>query len=137
MNVENHPEVKSMESPKDVIVLSKKDVSEIHPHSDDPMVISVKSEEWNIKRILVDQGSSVDILYLEAFERLCLVLEDMKPFRGSLVRFSREHVQVKGYITLRITFGDHYQAKGIKVKYLPIDTPSSYNIILGPRRVPS
>lgn len=52
----------------------------------------------------VDQGSSINILYWEAFERLRLDLKDLKPFKVSLVGFSGEQIQVKGYIMLKITF---------------------------------
>lgn len=79
-------------------------MSGVHPHNDDLMVMAVKCEECDIKRILVDQGTSSDILYWDAFERLCLDLEDLKPFKGSLVIFLGEKVQVKGYLTPLITF---------------------------------
>lgn len=38
---------------------------------------------------------------------------------------------MKRYITLRITFGEEGQAKEIKVRYLVIDSPSLYNMIIG------
>lgn len=40
--------------------------------ANDPMVIIVKNEDWEIKRVLVNQGSYEDILHLLVFERLCL-----------------------------------------------------------------
>lgn len=45
--------------------------------------------------------------------------------------FSREQVQVKGYLILGITFGEQYNTKEIKVKYLVINAPFSYNMIIG------
>lgn len=35
----------------------KEDAITIHPHNDDPMVISVRYAKWEIKRVLIDQGS--------------------------------------------------------------------------------
>lgn len=70
-------------------------------------------------------------MYSETFERLRLDSEDLKPLKGSLVGFYREQVQVKGYITLSTTFREQDQAKKINVRYLVIDAPSSYNIIIG------
>lgn len=87
-----------------MVVFSEEDAFDVHPHNDDPMVITVKYEEWKIKRFLVDQGSFVNILYGDAFERLCLEPEDLKPFQGSLVGLSGEQLQVKGYLTFRISF---------------------------------
>lgn len=42
-----------------------------------------------------------------------------------------EHVQVKGYITMNITFGEQDQTREIKGMYLVNDAPSSYNMIIG------
>ena len=39
------------------------------PHND-PMVIMLNIEGFNTKRILVDNGSSADIIYLPAFQQL-------------------------------------------------------------------
>lgn len=78
----------------------------------------------------MDQGSSADILYWDAFERLLIDTNGLKTSKGSLVGFSEERVQLKGYITLKTTFRVEEQCKKIDVRYMDID-PSSYNIIIG------
>lgn len=35
----------------------------VDPDQDDPMVITVEIENFSIKKVLVGQGSSIDILY--------------------------------------------------------------------------
>lgn len=45
--------------------------------------------------------------------------------------FSGEPVQVKGYITLKTTFGEKENARHVKVIYVVIDVLSSYNMIMG------
>lgn len=87
------------------------------------MVIAVRCDKWEIKKNLVDYGSYAYILYWDAFERLRLDPVDLKPFKGSLVGFSGEQVQVKGCIMLKIIFRKQEHAKEIKVKYLVIDAP--------------
>lgn len=37
----------------------------------------------NVARCLVDEGSSVDILYQEAFEKLCMRKEDLESYNGT------------------------------------------------------
>lgn len=81
------------------------------------MVIIVWCDELEIKRVLVDQGSYVDILYWDAFEKLLLNLEDLRPFKGSLVGYYEEQVKVKGCIMLKTTFGERDQAREFKVSY--------------------
>ena len=45
------------------------------PHND-PLVIILNIEGFNTKRILVDNGSSADIIYLLAFQQLRLDPKD-------------------------------------------------------------
>lgn len=54
---------------------------------------------------LVDQGSSIYIFDWDSFKRLRLNPEELKPFKGLLVGFLGEHVQVKDY-PLKIMFGE-------------------------------
>ncbi|KAJ1395702.1 hypothetical protein SESBI_33153 [Sesbania bispinosa] len=50
------------------ISFSDMDFEGIKPHQDDSMVIKALIANFMVKRILVDQGSSTDILYWEAFQ---------------------------------------------------------------------
>ena len=45
------------------------------PHND-PLIIMLNIERFNTKRILVDNGSSADIIYLPAFQQLKLDPKD-------------------------------------------------------------
>jgi len=44
------------------------------------MVITVEITEYAIMKTLVDQGSSVDILFWDTFRKLHMKEEDMVPF---------------------------------------------------------
>ena len=74
------------------------------PHND-PLVIMLNIEGFNTKRILVDNGSSVDIIYLPAFQQLKLDPKRLRPFESPLVSFSGDRVYPKGIMTLTITVG--------------------------------
>jgi hypothetical protein len=84
-----------------------------------------------VKRVLIDPGSSADILYSDAFEKMGLDEEQLQPFKRSLAGFIGERVHVRGYITLKTTFGDDLQAKTVQVRYHVVSSPHSYNIIIG------
>lgn len=81
------------------------------PHGDDPMVITLQIFKWDVKRVLIDLGSSAEILYYETIERMGLDYEQLKPFKGTLAGFTGEQVYVCGYITLKTTFGVFFLAK--------------------------
>ena len=54
------------ESP--IVGFSKEDASRLyHPH-DDALVVSIRIEDYNMHRVLIDNGSSADILYYLALQ---------------------------------------------------------------------
>ena len=71
------------------------------PHND-PLVIMLNIEGFNTKRILVDNGSSADIIYVLAFQQLKLDLKRLGPFDSPLISFSGDRVYPKGIVTLTI-----------------------------------
>ena len=115
----------------DAVTFSKKDAAGVLPHENDPMVIKVQIRDWSVKRVLIDPGSSADILYWAAFRGMGLDLAELLPFKGSLVGFSREHVQVLGHLAFPTTFGSTDNARTVRVRYLIINAASPYNIIVG------
>ena len=64
------------------------------PHND-PLVIMLNIEGFNTKRILVDNGSSADIIYLPDFQQLRLDPKRLRPFYSPLVSFSEDRVYPK------------------------------------------
>lgn len=42
---------------------SPKDFEGISPHEDDPLVVVVQVLNYNVRRVLIDPGSSADIIY--------------------------------------------------------------------------
>ena len=76
------------------------------PHND-PLVIMLNIEGFNTKRILVDNGSSADIIYLPAFQQLRLDPRRLRSFDSPLVSFSRDRVYPKGIVTLMVIVGSY------------------------------
>jgi hypothetical protein len=111
---------------------SLNDAQGVVPHDDDPLVIEVQILNCDVKRVLIDSGSSADIMYWDAFKAMRLAGEQLQPYHGTLVGFAGEQAEVIGHITLLTTFGDKENAKTIKVRYLVVRTLcASYNIIVG------
>ena len=76
------------------------------PHND-PLVIMLTIEGFNTKRILVDNGTSADIIYLLTFQQLKLDPRRLRPFDSPLVSFSRDRVYPRGIVTLTVTVGTY------------------------------
>ena len=100
------------------------------PHND-PLVIMLTIEGFNTKRILVDNGSSADIIYLPTFQQLKLNPKRLWPFDSPLVSFSGDRVYPKGIVTLTLTVGTYPTQLTHQLDFLVMDCPSSYNVIIG------
>ena len=100
------------------------------PHND-PLVIMLNIEGFNTNRILVDNDSFADIIYLPAFQQLKLDLKRLRPFESPLISFSGDRVYPKGIVTLTITVGTHPKQLTRQLDFLVVDCPSSYNVIIG------
>jgi hypothetical protein len=85
---------------------TKEDKREVMPHDDDPLVIQVQILNCDVKIVLMDSGSSADIMYWEAFKVMQLSNEHLMPYNDTLVGFAGEQVEVMGYTTLLTTFGE-------------------------------
>ena len=100
------------------------------PHND-PLVIMLNVEGFNTKRILVDNGSSADIIYLPAFQQLRLDPKRLRPFKSPLVSFSGDRVYPRGIVTLTVIVGTQLRQLIRQLDFLVVDCPSSYNVIIG------
>uniref|UniRef100_A0A151UFM4 Uncharacterized protein n=1 Tax=Cajanus cajan TaxID=3821 RepID=A0A151UFM4_CAJCA len=69
------------------------------------MVISVEIHNCIVRKTLVDQGSSADILYWNTFKKLGIPEAEFIPYDEPLVGFSGEKVKTKGYIKLSTRIG--------------------------------
>ena len=59
---------KTRTSDKQAITFTDEDASRIHYPYDDAIVITLLIADYSTRRVLVDNGSSVDILYYPAFQ---------------------------------------------------------------------
>lgn len=101
------------------------------PNQDDPMVISVELANFMVKKTLVDQGSSTDVLYYITIKNLGIPETEVKEFGNTLVGFAGEHVETRGYVKLLTKLGNGTASRTISVKFIIVDAPrAAYNLIL-------
>ena len=123
------PKITRRESP--IIGFSEDDVRRLyHPH-DDALVVSLRVGDYNVHRMLVDNGSSTDILYYPAFQQMGINRARLTPTNAPLVGFGGTRILSLGAITLSVTVGDYPQQITQDVTFLVVDCSFAYNGIIG------
>ena len=101
-----------------------------HPHCDTLLVKAMVANN-NVYMILVDNGSSVDILYYQAFKRMGLKDSNLRPFPSPVYGFTGDFVIPVGVITLPLTMEEYPRESCIMTDFLVIDQPLAFNVVLG------
>ncbi|KAG7588706.1 Ribonuclease H-like superfamily [Arabidopsis suecica] len=96
------------------------------PH-DDALVITLDVANFEVSRILIDTGSSVDLIFLGTLERMGISRADTVGPPSPLVAFTSKSAMSLGTIKLPVL------AKNVSkiVDFVVFDKPAAYNIILG------
>ncbi|XP_050257741.1 uncharacterized protein LOC126702920 [Quercus robur] len=123
------PKMPRMDNP--IIGFSEDDARRLHHPHDNALVVSLQIRDYNMHQVLVNNGSSTDILYYLAFQQMRIDRERLTPTNAPLVGFGGPKVFPLGAITLFVTVGDYPQQITREVMFLVVDCSSAYNAILG------
>ena len=80
-----------------------------------------------MKRVMVDGGSTAEIIYLDLFKGLKLKPEDLMPYNSPLMSFDGKLVTPKGMIRLPI----QTSLEIVEVNFIVVNTYSPYTTIVG------
>ena len=106
--------------------IDNEDSTLINPHHD-ALVISLLIANCKIKRILIDNSSSINIIFLNALREMKIDESHVHRHSIVLVDFSGEQKFTLGDITLPV-----YAARvNLHITFIMLDSPSAYNVILG------
>ena len=92
-----------------IVRFSEKNAQRLHHPYDDAFVVSIQVGDYNTHRVLVDNGSNVDILYHSAFQQMRIEKERLVPTNALLVEFKGTKVYPIKAITLSVTVRDYPQ----------------------------
>ena len=84
------------------LVLGFSDVDKlgtIQPH-DDALVVTLKIGGYDVKRVMIDQGSAAEIIYPDLYKGLSLKPENLTTYSSPLVSFEGKMVVPKRQIRL-------------------------------------
>ncbi|XP_020992599.1 uncharacterized protein LOC110278702 [Arachis duranensis] len=87
------------------ISFTKEDGRGIVSGHDDPVVITMILANAHLYKTLVDQGSSADILFKPAFDKLGLDKKELKAFPDTLFGLGDTPIKPLGFFPLHTTFG--------------------------------
>ena len=82
---------------------------------------------YDVKKVMVDQGSAAEIMYLDLYKGLGLKTEDLTTYSSPLVSFEGKMVVPKGQIRLPVQAG----ADVVEVDFIVVDAFSPYTAIMG------
>ena len=101
-----------------------------HPY-DDPLVIKAVVANKTIHKVLIDTGSSADIIFASTLDKMVIRREKLKSVNACLRGFFGEKVLPLGSIQLVLTLGDPPCQVTTTIRFLIVDAPSAYNMLLG------
>ena len=90
-------------------------------------MVTLRIGGYDIKRVIVDQGSAAKIMYPDLYKELGLKPEDLTTYSSPLVSFKGKMVVLRGQIRLPVQVG----ADVIEVDFIVVDTFSLYMTIIG------
>ena len=111
------------------LVLSFSDADKlgtILPH-DDALVVTLRIGGYDVKRVMIDQGSAAEIMYSDLNKGLGLKPENLTTYSFPLVSFEVKMVVLKGQIRLPVQAG----TDKVEVDFIMVDTFSPYTAIMG------
>ena len=73
----------------------------IQPH-DDALVVTLRIGGYDVKRVMIDQGSAAKIMYPDLYKGLNLKPESLTAYSSPLVSFEGKMVVPKGQIRLPV-----------------------------------
>ncbi|RWV78502.1 hypothetical protein GW17_00060532 [Ensete ventricosum] len=96
---------------------------EEYPDHDDALVIPARMTNARDRQIMVDTGSSIDILYFHTFQKLGMTDGDLIPITSTLIGFTKDAIAFLGVTTLPVTIGEEPRTKTLMVLFMVAKLP--------------
>ncbi|KAK4382184.1 hypothetical protein Sango_2896800 [Sesamum angolense] len=113
------------------ISFNSQDMDPMRNQNNDALVISATLANFLVKKVLIDSGSSADIMFYDAYVQLGIDNAQLRKVNTPLTGFSGEMIEPLGEVMLPLSLGSLPKRSTKMVKFLVVKAPSAYNIILG------
>ena len=115
----------------DDIVFTQADASWVHHPLEDALFITTEVANSLVHQLLVDNGSTVNILYWGVYQKTCLRRADLTPMTSLLYGFIGDSVIPEGTIKLVVTLGETPRTVTVRIDFPVVKCPLAFNGVLG------
>jgi hypothetical protein len=95
------------------------------------MVITTYIDKWDVTRVLVDNGSQAEVLFLPAFDQMGFDRKQLKEALKPLYGFDGKRIEPVSSIFLLVSFGSLHNARTEYITFDVVDMYYPYNAIFG------
>ncbi|XP_024025968.1 uncharacterized protein LOC112092910 [Morus notabilis] len=113
------------------MAFNEDDASGVHFPHNDALVVEAMIGNHTVCRILVDNGSSVDLLYSDCLEKMGIQKEQLEKTSRPLYGFTGDFVIPQGTIRLPITAGEKPRQATTMANFMVRKGGSQYNAVVG------
>ncbi|XP_073137955.1 uncharacterized protein [Henckelia pumila] len=113
------------------ISFGREDLKDVVVPHNDPLLVTLTIANYDVARIFVDTGSSVNIIFTETLDQMKLEGFELDPITTELYGFTGHALQPLGQIVLPLSLGNGEHRVTKMACFTVVDAPSSFNGILG------
>ena len=110
-----------------VISFSDSDLKDVQLPYNDPLVVTLRIGNYDVERILIDQGSFAKVMYQDLYTKLGIGEAEVFSFMSPIFGFSREPVVPLGKVILPVLAGP----VNLQTEFIIINASSPYKAIMG------
>ncbi|XP_024021753.1 uncharacterized protein LOC112091721 [Morus notabilis] len=113
------------------LAFNEDDANGVHFPYNDALVVETLIGNHTLCQILVDNGSSVDLLYSDCLEKMEIPKEQLERTSRPLYGFTGDSIIPQGTIRLPITTGEKPRQATTMANFMVIKGGSQYNVVIG------
>jgi hypothetical protein len=110
-----------------VISFSDSDLKDVQLPHNDPLVVTLRIGNYDVERILIDQGSFAEVMYQDLYTKLGMGEAELSSFTSPIFGFSGEPVVPLGKAILPVLAGP----VNLQTEFIIVNASSPYNAIMG------